>query len=409
MNREEIADRAFKEYKKFGNIAIQWATSVGKSKFAIDIVKYEASKVNRQLKVLLLVTETAHINNWIEEIQKWQPDLLLQDITIECYASLKNYHSKTFDILILDEAHHAGTDLRLDIFSSLKATNVILLSATLSQDIIDTLVSIYGKFGKDVVSLQEAIDWNILSKPKIFLIPLVLDTIHKNQEVIEEWGKTPKKVEIHCDIKDLWNYKKYKDKYPNVKLVMTCTEAEKNQYLTNLSDYYKKLFFRTQQEHVKSKWLRLGGERKRFLGNLKSSYLTLLLTKLESLRYICFCASIEQAELVGNINAIIHSKKTNCDVIIKALNNKTIDHMYAINMLQEGQNLVDIDAGIITQLDGTERSFIQRFGRVLRSKEPLQFIFYYINTKDQEYLDKVLENIDKSYIQVINNLEEFKI
>ena len=71
-------------------------------------------------------------------------------------------------------------------------------------------------------------------------------------------------------------------------------------------------------------------------------------------------------------------------------------------MLQEGQNLNDIEVGIIIQLDGQERSFIQKFGRSLRAEDPTQYIFYYKNTRDTEYLQNALEGIDESYIQELN-------
>jgi superfamily II DNA or RNA helicase len=70
-------------------------------------------------------------------------------------------------------------------------------------------------------------------------------------------------------------------------------------------------------------------------------------------------------------------------------------------MLQEGVNLSDIQVGIIIQLDGEERAFIQKFGRTLRAESPVQYIIYYKGTRDEEYLKNALENIDKSYIKEI--------
>lgn len=67
------------------------------------------------------------------------------------------------------------------------------------------------------------------------------------------------------------------------------------------------------------------------------------------------------------------------------------------------QNLESIEIGIIIQLDGTERPFIQKLGRVLRAKDPVQYIFYFKNTRDEEYLDKVLEGIS------INMIEDYEI
>ena len=83
---------------------------------------------------------------------------------------------------------------------------------------------------------------------------------------------------------------------------------------------------------------------------------------------------------------------------INDFNEKKINSLFAIGMLQEGQNLVDIQAGIIVQLDGQERAFIQKSGRVYRAEDPIQCIFYYKNTRDEEYLNKAIENIDASFI-----------
>ena len=88
---------------------------------------------------------------------------------------------------------------------------------------------------------------------------------------------------------------------------------------------------------------------------------------------------------------------------------KKIDNLYAVGMLQEGQNLVDIEAGVIIQLDGSERPFIQKFGRTIRADSPQQFIFYYENTRDIDYLENVFEGVDEAYISTIENLENFKL
>ena len=78
-------------------------------------------------------------------------------------------------------------------------------------------------------------------------------------------------------------------------------------------------------------------------------------------------------------------------------------------MLQEGQNLTNIEVGIIVQLDGQERAFIQKFGRSLRAEDPIQFIFYYENTRDTKYLQNVLEGVDRKYITRIDRLEDLEL
>ena len=149
-------------------------------------------------------------------------------------------------------------------------------------------------------------------------------------------------------------------------------------------------------------WLQWGTKRKRFLGELKTREAEELCIKLnkEGKRFICFCSSITQAEFLGGENCI-HSKKKDVEEVISTFNSGKTNSIFAVGMLQEGQNLTNIQAGIIVQLDGEERGFIQKFGRSLRAEDPVQYILYYKNTRDEEYLQKALENINKDYVQEI--------
>ena len=78
-------------------------------------------------------------------------------------------------------------------------------------------------------------------------------------------------------------------------------------------------------------------------------------------------------------------------------------------MIQEGQNLVDIEVGVIIQLDGQERAFVQKSGRAMRAEEPVLFILYYKNTRDEEYLNKALEDINPEYVTEVTDLNEILI
>ena len=95
--------------------------------------------------------------------------------------------------------------------------------------------------------------------------------------------------------------------------------------------------------------------------------------------------------------------------MIDKFNKGKIKELYAVGMLQEGQNLKGIEAGVIIQLDGAERAFIQKSGRAMRAEDPILFIMYYKNTRDAEYLEKVLEGIDEKYITIIENIKELEI
>lgn len=409
MTKEELQVLPLSLIKQSNKVILQWCTGLGKSKAAINMANYLINKepINKNsFSILLVVAEITHKSNWKVEFDKW--GIETNNITVECYASLKKYRNNHYDLIIFDEAHHLGSDLRKDILTELHAKNIILLSATLSDQLIEILTEIYGEFVTSKITLKEAIDWKLLPIPKVYLIPLTLNNTQYNCTIIEEWGKKEKRIIYKCKFHERWKYLKDKKKYSNIKLEISCTQQQKYDYLSDKFNYWKRQYFLTQAEHVKTKMLQTGLERKRFLGECKTDYVKLLLYKLRNKRYICFCTNIEQAELLGNKNAI-HSEKKDSLEILNNFNLKKINNLFAVGMLQEGQNLVDIEAGIIVQLDGQERAFIQKFGRGMRAEDPIQFIFYYKNTKDMDYLQNVLEGIDENYIVKINSLINLKL
>lgn len=410
MTREELQIQSLSLIKRSNRVALQWCTGLGKSRIAIDMANYLADKEFKEygepLNVLLVVAETAHKSNWKMEFDKW--GLKIDNIVMECYASLKKYRSSYWDLVIFDEAHHLGSDLRIDVLTELHAQNIILLSATLPDQVMQAVTEVFGEFVTSKVTLKEAIEWGILPQPRVYLIPLTLDSTYPNCTIIEEWGKKEKRVTYKCKFHERWEYVRNKNKYPNVTLEIACTQQQKYDYLSDQFEYWRSQFFRTRQEFIKNKWLQVGSKRKRFLGESKTDAVRLLLHKIRDKRFICFCTSIEQAELLGGKNAI-HSKKDNSFDIIDDFNTKKIDNLFAVGMLQEGQNLTDIEAGVIVQLDGQERAFVQKFGRSLRATDPVQFIFYYKDTRDTEYLENVLEGINEEYITEVDNLIDLEL
>lgn len=400
ITRDIAISKATLLARKHNNIILQWATGVGKSKAAIEIIADYGRAIDSYPSVLLVVAEIAHKDNWYKEFEKWEALEYWEYVEMDCYASLKNHRNSKYDIIILDEGHHSGTDIRLDILKTIQTTKVIVLSATLDSKNFESLEDIFGQFTSFNINLTNAIENNLLPVPKIYLFPLKLDNQSANQTFVLERGKKDKRKTITCSFSQRWTYWKDKNNYPDIRLEVKCTENEKYNFLSEQFEYYKNQYFLTRQEHLKNKWLLIGSERKRFLGENKSKYVLHLLQQLRNKRFICFCSSIEQAELLGSSNAI-HSDKKHSQHIIQSFNNKEINSLFAVGMLQEGQNLIDINAGVIVQLDGQERVFIQKFGRTLRSESPEQYIFYYENTRDQEYLENALEGINPEYIETI--------
>lgn len=367
MNKTNLQDNALKELKDKNHIIIEWATGLGKSLLAIKLLESKGGNWN------IVLAETTHKNNWIEEFKKHGKEHLLNRINFFCYPSLKkNLDGENY---IFDEVHRLYSDLRISwliqcINNNLK--NFIGLSATLSRSQKDTIKRLLNPtFNK--IGLSEAIELEVLPEPTVYFIGVELDTVNK---------------------KYLFQFNKDEQVY--------CTAKEYYDFISKRIDFLKSRYFESSSEFNKLAWLRTANERKKFLGNYKTIAAKRLLVILRDKRLICFTTDIKQSELISN-GLSIHSKKSKKTIekLISDFNEGETNKIFATGMLKEGVNLNNIQAGIIIQLDNVERYFTQINGRVLRSKYPEQYVLYVKNTQDEVYVKTALENFNLDYVKFI--------
>ena len=72
-------------------------------------------------------------------------------------------------------------------------------------------------------------------------------------------------------------------------------------------------------------------------------------------------------------------------------------------------NLYDCRIGLYANLNSSDTIIIQRTGRILRHKNPVIIIPYFIHTREAELVDKMIENYNPELINSINNLNEVKL
>lgn len=412
--KSQLQQREFAALKDQHRVLLKWATGCGKSKMTIDLINHIVASRNSShpARILLIVAERAHIKNWQAEFEKWHLSFDKVTVDIICYASLKKAAEGLYgapDVIIFDEAHHLFSEKRLsyaeDINNNMWGDSyVFMLSATLSANKQYAAEDIFGKFKISSITLKDAIESEILPDPKVYVIGMELDTTKENQEIEVRKGTKPMIVNWE-------NRNKYK--YKSTPYTIRCTQQQKYMWFTNEMEYWKERYKLSNNPFHRNCWVNLGSRRKRFLGELKTSVVRSLINALPIMkRYVCFCASISQAEnlCAGNTLSSTKTTKKNQE-IIDAFNNKKTNRIYAVGMITEGMNLTDIHIGIIVQLDGKERLFIQKFGRSMRAEDPVSFVFYYKNTQDEVYLKNALENIDPKYVQHlnINQLKSIKL
>ena len=371
------------------NLILEWCTGVGKSFNAINL----QTQMNSQ-KTFICVAEVAHIQNWKDEYIKHGFEELLKTTEIFCYASLKKYANKECDLLILDEAHHVFSEARMELLKSLKTKRFIGLSATISDEHKSFLKDLYPNITEYEITLEQAIEMELIPKPIVNIMLLDLNNTDKTE--IIEFTRGRNIYETHCDYAQRNSYmfgkeRNGKFKYPTINLKIHCTQKEKYDYLDAM--------YERARLTKRMGWLRHGSNRKKFLADCKTQTLKELCGQLKEKRFICFCGSIEQAELLGGSNAI-HSKK-DAKKVLERFNSYEINSLYAMKMANEGMNLPGIEVGILGQLDGVERPLLQKFGRSLRAEFPEAYVLAFRNTKDMDYLKNVTENIPSEYIKYI--------
>ena len=415
MNNEiktQLQQREFAVLKGQRRTLLKWATGCGKSKMAIDLINHTVEQsrlVTKPIKALFVVAERAHIKNWQLEFEKWNLSERVHT-TIICYNSLKKHVDAHYDILVMDECHHAFSEKRLEVLKeigqhSFSFWNIILLSATLSRNKQDTIEDIFGKFTTSTVTLKDAIQSDILPDPKVYVVALELNDEDIDQEL------RVNKADDDSPVVSLEQRNKYL--FKNRPCIIKCTEKQKYIYYTTTMEYWKQRYERSKNQFHHNLWVNMGSVRKRFLGELKTKVVRTLLGQMPAnKRYVCFCASVAQAENLCAKDTISSKKSSKRNqAIIDAFNSRKTNQIYAVGMITEGMNLTDIQVGIIVQLDGKERLFIQKFGRSMRAEDPVSFIFYYKDTQDENYLKNALENIDSKYVQhiSINQLKAIKL
>lgn len=387
MDREKMRNALAKllMVDKAKHILLNLPTGFGKSALAIEVI----NSITDIRSVLLLVNEVGHGKNWEVEFEKF---LRKEGVECEtyCYHSMHKLAGKKYDLIIADEAHHLVTDKRKEAFMDIESTYTVFLSATLKKDEVAFLKQARPELQILKVTLRNAVKSGVLPKPEIWVMHSKLDNKMANQviKVVRDPNK-PFTVKAGYDKRFFWISKKHN---PSANALISCTEREYYDYIESRVAWAKDNYEKQSTEYNKQVYLNACIERKRILGEIKTSRIKNITNRIRAKgkRFVCFVSSIEQANAMSYENAI-HSKKNNNQATLDNFNDGKINEIFAVGMLQEGYNLFDCEVGIISQLDAGERGVVQKVGRVLRHDKPLVVILCIDNTRDEEFLKSALE------------------
>ena len=398
MTREEIYASCVQKIANTNCLMLEAATGTGKTKVSIDLINYLINsqwyKDAKEIRILILVAKIVHKTTWDEEIAKWggihHPTAKIT-IVKECYDSLHKHCNEYWDIVLADEVHHVRSEARQESLRTVRYGYFIGLSATIPNKLKMQLKYHYHA-DFVVCDIVEAIEDEILPEPTILLFPLILD----NREPTEEWEINAKLGGpiVRGKYADIWKYKKQK-----VHAILSCTEKQKCMEYDKLVEFFK----RNNRKEAK---LYMAGKRLEFLADIKVPIIKDILRHLKKERVITFCKSIPQAEAI--CRWCIHSKNEDNIQTYKDFNAKKINHISAVNILNENANLVDCKYAIFTNLSSSEVSVPQRLGRSLRHKSPVIIVPYYKGTREEELANDMVEGFNKNFIKIIHSISEIE-
>lgn len=393
MTRDEVYSACKEALSKSNVLLLEAATGFGKSLTAIKLVNWiaEYRYKSHRPKMLLLVAKRVHKQTWADEFKKWGG--INADVTMECYESLHKHCDKTYDFILLDEVHHIGSEMRMQQLKTVKYGYMIGLSATIPQKF---KMWFKYNFHSETVSCDiiEAIDSEVLPEPTILLFPLQVENTRMSETI--ELNPKVKGPIVHGEYKDYWKFKKQK-----VHAILKCTQKQKLMDLDKSIEWYKKKAMSGNMA-MKQSWLYLCGKRLEFLADCKLQWVKLILHHLDKERTITFCKTIAQTEHLGK--NCIHSQNKDATKVYDEFNNKKIDHITAVNILNENANLVDCRYGIFCNITSSEIITQQRQGRLLRHKDPIMVIPYYVGTREEELVKKGIEGFKS--VKTIHSISE---
>ena len=392
MTREEVKEEILNIPNK--NIVVELPTSFGKTRMAIDRLK----TIDKKDKILIVIPRLVLIENWKEEFIKWNEKDLLNNITFTTYVSMPKHINK-WDVVIFDECQHLSARCQ-EALSKYIVSNSIFLSATIKNELKSELKTIISDIYFYKVSMKEAIEEEILPDPKVFLLPMKLINEFPTETII----KNPNgKGNIESSWATRWQYLKQKQ----YKVTIKCTQKQYLDDLNSQIEYWKTRYMRSRNEIFRNKWLKLSGDRLKWLSDKKNYMVRVILQLLSNERTLTFCNSINQTEELGKY--CINSKNKESDKILQDFNEGKIKHITSCNMLNEGINLTNCRVGIYANLNSSDIIIKQRLGRILRHKHPVIIIPYYKNTREEELVQKMLEDYNPELIKIVNNPYEIII
>lgn len=343
-------------------------------------------------KVHLFLAETTSrekdLKDDIKKFNKIYNVNILKDYNLQfyCYQSAYKWKDKKFGLVIADEIHDGLSPAYSKFFKNNAYDGIIGLTATVTRH--TKYETSYGK---------EYTKGDLLDK----IAPIIFKY---DMNTGQEEG-TSRKLDIYV-ISHSLDDKARTVKAGNKKKPFYQTEKAAYEYWD--SQFKKALWI--QDESVKEFRVRIAShKRSSVLYNMESKVpiIKKILSKLKD-KTIVFGNSLDTLlKVTPNVVSSKNSEKEN-QKIREDFEKGKIKTIGSFKMLKQGANLTGLDNCIVMSYYSTEKDLIQRLGRLRKSGEKVGKVFILVTqgTKEEDWFNKMFENIDAFNIQYFMNVEQ---
>lgn len=375
--------------------AIYNATGTGKSKIAINRIRQVfLQTLDYGPKVLIVVpTEKLRDDNWRLEFDKWGISSLWSKIERCCYVSLNKIHLERYDLVVLDEGHNI-TDANSEFFfeNENNVRECMLLSATKPRDW--EKLQILKRLNLNTVysiSVDEAVDLGLIAPYDITVVTMFLN---ETEKYIPGTQADPtlrtEKMQYGKLSRAAW--------YSGGKFTL----IKRAQFIYNL---------RSKTETAKLLLQHVIPEGKRVMIFCGSKEQAIELCPNRYFSKSTYTAPKKELTEAGEAKEIKKMQKVakimlehQGDESLNRFRAEEIDRISCINALNEGHDVPMMDIGFLVQINGSDKDFIQRMGRVLRFRPGhigKLIILVVKGTVDEDWFKKATKNLDQSRIRFV--------
>lgn len=389
MTREEHKREILELSDDHKYMILNLPTGFGKTLTCLEVIKrhYEAKLMG--CNVLVVVPKNVLKDTWKDELIKWDfPQYI--NVQFTTYVSYYKYSDTYWDCIVFDEAQHftEACEEATDLFHY---ERILAVSATIPKEPKWRLRGSFRGIYEYTVSAREAIDSGVLPDPKVLLVPMGLNNTRADQVI------TIRKSFKGTPVTLTYPQRRQRFNFPNKKVLISCTQQEYYNFISDDIEYKKTAYMQTQQPFRKNQWLHACKERLDWLTTQKEDFVLNLLQMVDSYRTLTFCTSIEQTEKLGSHPVNSKSKKDS-QKNLDDFNAGLINHITSANMLNEGVNLTSCQIGIYANIGSSQVVELQRLGRILRHKNPLIVIPFFVGTREEEIVAGMLKNYNEDLV-----------